>query len=347
MALAVRGGHRECVRLLREADWPSPRVAVDYIEDGPGDPPAEDSPGGGEEQPQLLVKSGGRENGRGMPPAEDGPGKGEDGGQMLLEGFGRGASSDDREERRRSGLLDEQGAENFTLTSRPAAAEEVVVVVGSGDGENERHARVAPPTCAQQQLRPNAAAETTSLRRHSFVAAGTPSARLARSSGRVLSMDMALPGLLPGRTTPSYLLELLEAPVLHTPRQRSSEPAGGEKQKQFCDKSTATSCSTVGPPSNTAPAQGFPQEEGVGAAEVPEGFHPEEWRWFSERASGVDDRNRCLGPEETFAAGDVKSRVRDVWSPVSGVAGAPLEVRLTFLMVGGVRFLLFLSCIRI
>lgn len=321
VTLAARGGHRECVRLLQDAGWPSQRVvtaAAAADQDSLLDPSAEECPGDGEEQPQLLLGGRGREDGRKTPSAaEDGPGEGEEGRQMLLKGCGRDGAGDTTEGRRCSSLLDEDD-ETSTLTDLPAEG-----VDRGGEEHEQQHTHATPPACAQLLLRPTTA-EISSRRRHSFVAARTPSARGFRPSGRVLSMDMALPGLLPEGAMPSYLQELLEAPVLHTPRQHSNDPAGGKKE-QFCDRSTTTSCSTVGAPSTT-PAHGFPQGEGVGAGEGPEGFCLQEWQWFSEGANGVGDRSRRLGAEEAFAVGNTRSRVRDVWSPVCGAAGG-LEVR--------------------
>ena len=136
-------------------------------------------------------------------------------------------------------------------------------------------------------------------------------------------MDMALPALLPEReeAPPCVLQELLAPPVLNMPRP-------------FSNRSTKTSCSTLGAPGATPAARELPQAEGADAAEGSEGYSWDDWPWLSQGASGVDGRYGCFGPEEAFAAGDKKSRVRDVWSPVSGAAGV-LEVRPT-LPSGGV-----------
>lgn len=300
MALAVHGGHRECVRLLQAAGWPSQRAVADDDVSGLGGRPAEDSPGNGEQ-----------------------------GEEMVLDGFGRGGVSDSDEGRRYSSSLDESD-DTSALTGPPAE-------VGRGGGENEQGTRAAPPACSEQYHPWLTLAQTTSPRRHTCAAARTPSARL-RSSRRVLSMDMALPGLRAEGATPSHLQQLLEAPVLHAPLQRFPAPA---VERQRCDRSTTTtttpSCSTIGAPRMTPSADGF-QEGGVDAAGGREGFCLEELRWLSEGASGIiEDGDRCLDTsgaldgfvevEEALAVGVKKSRVRDVWSPVSGEAGA-LEVRL-------------------
>lgn len=298
MALAVGGGHRECVELLRAAGWPARRPATD----------GEDS--------------------RGTPPADDGPGDGgEDGVQTLPEGGGGcGEVSDGDEERGRSSSLPDERAETSAATG-PSTA---IGGGAGGGGENQRHdARAAPPPAcrAQKHLPPAttpAVESPTSLWCHS-VAARTPSGTL-RSPRRVLSMDMALPGLRPKGTTPSYLQELLEAPVLqHTPRRQRSPDSGAAAApaaggEQVFGRSTA-SCSgaTTGP--QAAAAEG-PEES----------FCLENWRWWlSEGANnGIGDSDNgerlrgFLEAGKALAAGG-RSTVRDIWSPVSGAAGA-LEV---------------------
>lgn len=272
-----------------------------------------------------------------MPPADDCSCRGvrEKGGEALSEGRGLGVASDNgKKDRSCSSSLDEVAETSVSTRSNPSAE-----IHSSGEfGKNDRHARLAAPppspsACAPQQNRLlPAPAETASARPQCHpVVARTPSARLLRSPRRVLSMDMALPGLQPEGTTPSYLQELLEAPVLlHTPRQLLPAPVGG---KRPCDLSTP-SCSSLGGGAYVAPARGLGQD-GAGALARPGGVCLEEWRWFSEGADGIGDRDRVgLGaggrPAElleatgALAAGE-KSRVRDVWTPVAGVAGA-LEV---------------------
>lgn len=273
---------------------------------------------------------------------------------MLLKGLGRAgdsvaretANSDGTTKGRRCPSSPSEGVGTASTTPASSPAE-----IRSDDGQNDRHTRAAAPppssACAHQQYLPPAtsAVENVSLwRRHSVAASKPPSARLRLSTRRVLSMDMALPGLRPEGTTPSYLRELLEEPVLlQTPRRwRFPPPAAGGKQL-CCDRSTSSRSSAAGSP-NAKPARGPRQKEGVttAAVESPEGLRLEKLQWFSEGASGIDDddddRTHCcldasssllegsFEAQEELAAVGGKSRVRDVWSPVSGVAGA-LEVR--------------------
>eukprot|EP00903_Cladosiphon_okamuranus_P019280 g17722.t2 len=147
------------------------------------------------------------------------------------------------------------------------------------------------------------------------------------------------------RVGPSNKLSPMITKVGLEDRQRKIAPVTARKRfpgptverKHGCDfLKTTSSCGVVGARSR-APVDGS-QEGGVGVVGGPEGFYLEGWPWFSEGASGVvADGERCfdasgalegfIGAEQEFAVGDKKSRVRDVWSPVSGGAGA-LEARL-------------------